>query len=160
MMLSDLKVDKFEAWLKSNGHQVLAPTNEWEVVRFRNGNGTGIVYRTKGGLLNLQKQAEIAVHRFKSGQPWPAPEKARRKKPKVVMRALIDRDGPECFYCASELAPHEMTKEHMLPVACGGNNHISNLVIACAPCNLEASHLSVSEKVKLREQKRNPPCPG
>lgn len=155
MNLSQLNVDKFKAWLTSNGHQVLAPTNELEVVRFRNGNGTGIIYRTKGGLLNLQKQADIALHRYREGLPWPAPEKAKRKKPKVVMRTLIERDGPECFYCGDDLDLDQMTKEHMLPVACGGNNHIANLVIACAPCNLEASHLSVAEKVLLREQKRN-----
>ena len=36
----------------------------------------------------------------------------------------------------------------------GGPNHISNLVLATQEWNRRAVHLSVSEKVRLREQAR------
>lgn len=64
------------------------------------------------------------------------------------------RDGKMCWYCGIVLPKDKLTIEHLLSVAHGGSHHMSNLVLACEPCNLEAGTLSVASKVKLRDQKR------
>lgn len=149
-----MKVDQFKAFLSGNGHQVLAPTNPWEVVRFKNANGIGVVYKNSTGRVRFTGLSGNAYKAFRSGQSYPAPEKQRRKRIDVETKALIERDGCDCFYCGKPLDPKDMTKEHMLSVAHGGPNHICNLVIACCDCNREAGHLSVAEKVRLRDAKR------
>lgn len=58
--------------------------------------------------------------------------RAKRHKRKV----LLDRDGPFCTYCerpfTEELPP---TFDHLIGLVYGGTDHISNLVLACWPCN-------------------------
>ena len=63
------------------------------------------------------------------------------------------RDGDNCFFCRKPLAG-DLTVEHLVALAHGGPNHISNLVCAHAACNHEAGHLSVAEKVALALAKR------
>jgi 5-methylcytosine-specific restriction endonuclease McrA len=46
------------------------------------------------------------------------------------------------------------TLEHLLSIAHGGNNHLSNLALAHGECNLRAANLSVVEKAKLRDELR------
>lgn len=154
MLLRELKPARFEAFLTANGHEVLAPTNEYEVVRFRNAEGVGIVYRNKRDMLSFQGPAKAAVNAFKSGKQFRAPDKRAKRLP-VDLRAIVKRDGNGCFYCGEPLEVEEMTREHLLSITHGGSNHIANMVIACDPCNQEAGHLSVAEKVRLRDQKRS-----
>ena len=42
------------------------------------------------------------------------------------------RDGNKCVYCGSE---DDLCLDHLVPVICGGDNGIDNIVIACKPCN-------------------------
>ena len=91
---------------------------------------------------------------FKKNQPWPAPEKERRKRLNILTRTLINRDGELCFYCGLKMPLDDMTREHLLSVNSGGVNHIDNLALAHKLCNLKAGHLSVVEKVLLRDKLR------
>lgn len=70
-------------------------------------------------------------------------------------RVLAIRDGRECWYCGIDLPKDKLTIEHLVAVSDGGTHNIKNLVLACKPCNTEAGTLSVSDKVKMRERKRN-----
>lgn len=77
------------------------------------------------------------------------------KKRLAIVEALVARDGPRCWYCIGELTGESTTLEHLCPKAHGGPEHLSNLVLACKPCNLDARDRSIAEKVKLREKKRS-----
>ncbi len=64
------------------------------------------------------------------------------KPPQSGLNALklaITKHGGACFYCKrqSELEPSiiDLTVDHIEPIAIGGDNALSNLVVACKPCN-------------------------
>lgn len=155
MHISRFKLVAFKKWLSDNGFQILANTSEWEIVRWRSGFGTGIVYKNKLFNLTFNDHASIAYKAFfKKGLSWPAPEKERRKKLDILTRTILERDGDLCFYCALIMPPDDMTREHLLAVNSGGINHIDNLVLAHRACNQRAGHLPVIKKVLLRDQLR------
>lgn len=57
-------------------------------------------------------------------------DKARRR------RALIKRDGPQCFWCAVPFSSRVLaTLDHIIPRRKGGTDSLPNLVLACTPCN-------------------------
>jgi 5-methylcytosine-specific restriction endonuclease McrA len=60
--------------------------------------------------------------------------KRRRKR-----RALLLRDGAACAYCGLALGtglPYSRpTLDHVIPVSRGGSNALTNMVLACKPCN-------------------------
>lgn len=40
-----------------------------------------------------------------------------------------------CAYCGLQYNPDDLQIEHIIPVCQGGSNDISNLCLACVPCN-------------------------
>lgn len=60
---------------------------------------------------------------------WTAENKNRSKR----VAALIERDGPKCSYC--DCTPVAYDVDHFVPKARGGPDVMSNLVLACPPCN-------------------------
>jgi 5-methylcytosine-specific restriction endonuclease McrA len=52
-----------------------------------------------------------------------------------VRECLLEKWGRECAYCAETDTPREV--EHIVPRASGGSNRVSNLALACNPCNQE-----------------------
>lgn len=58
-----------------------------------------------------------------------------------ALKLALSKHGGKCFYCKSADAdtPTEMelTIDHIEPVAIGGGNELTNLVVACKPCNQE-----------------------
>jgi len=75
---------------------------------------------------------------------------AKRRRRRIAR--LRERDGDHCFYCLKPMKRTQMTLEHLLARNLGGNNSLTNMVLAHARCNERAGHLSVSEKVRIREQ--------
>jgi hypothetical protein len=145
---------RFRDWLKAHGAEVLEPTNRYEVVRFATARETCVIYRGKRGF-SYTGEAQAAWDAFAGNRTWDAGSRqvksAGARAPKV--RALLERDGEMCFYCHIPLL-EDCTLEHLLSKIHGGTNHIANLALAHQVCNRDASHLSVVEKVKLRESKR------
>lgn len=45
--------------------------------------------------------------------------------------ACLERDGYVCAYCGNEANE----ADHVIPVAAGGKDELSNLVAACKQCN-------------------------
>lgn len=157
-----LPVPKFEAFLNAHGVEVLTPTNEWEVMRVIINDVVQVVYKNKKGQLSWQGCDHLirAFHAWRDKSPMDAwldklasGGQVKKKSPKF--KAIIDRDGYECFYCAIGLTPETDSVEHLLAKAHGGSSHISNLVLACKPHNREAGHLSIAEKVRMRDQLRS-----
>lgn len=142
--MSDLR--KFEQALIAAGAEILAPTNPYEELRFRSKLGVGVIYRSRKGR-TWNAEAELAREHLaaKKGSLAPVEVKGRRKD-KGTVNALLKRDGDDCFFCGHELGD-DITVEHLVAIAHGGPNHISNLFLAHRQCNADAGHLSAPEKV-------------
>lgn len=56
-----------------------------------------------------------------------------------TVQRLAARDGWQCRYCGCALGygdgEERPTKDHVFPRAWGGSDRITNLVLACEPCN-------------------------
>lgn len=146
-------IESFKARLRAAGAEILAPTNPYEILRFRCSKGVGVVYRGKRGetwnceALSAREHLEAGL-----GSLAPVAVKGRRRD-KATVAALLDRDGGGCFFCARYLAD-DITVEHLVAICHGGPNHISNLFLAHAACNQGAGHLSGAEKVMLAMRER------
>lgn len=60
-------------------------------------------------------------------------ENRERQAVRRKLYALIDRDGEWCVYCGSD---RKLSVDHVVPRCQGGSDDISNLVVACLPCNM------------------------
>lgn len=149
--MSDLS--KFTKELVAAGAEILAPTNPYEELRFRTRLGVGVIYRSRKGR-TWNAEAELAREHLaaKKGSLAPVEVKGRRKD-KGTVNALLKRDGDDCFFCGTELGD-DITVEHLVAIAHGGPNHISNLFLAHRQCNFNAGHLSAPEKVDRAIQLR------
>lgn len=55
-----------------------------------------------------------------------------------ALKLALSKHGGTCFYCkktAGVETSANFTKDHLEPKAFGGTDNLSNLVIACKPCN-------------------------
>lgn len=149
---------RFAAFIRENGGEVLPVTNQWELARFRGNGITSIIYTDAKGHHTYTGQAREALEAFRSNKPFRltrATRRPNRKNMATVDRAIIDRDGERCFYCDGAWSDaNPRTREHLVAATAGGPNHISNLFHACRRCNTEAGHLSAPEKIRLRDGKR------
>ena len=152
------QLDAFKAWLVERGAVILAPTNPYEVLRVDTAEGLFVVYTNKAGKQTWPEGIEAIRAAYLDGRELPlSPEQKGRVKLRHQIEAIAARDGLECWFCENgflSVDSREITIEHLVALAHGGPNHISNLVLACPDCNAEAGHLSVSEKVVMREAKR------
>ena len=140
-------------WLRAAGAEVLEPTNEWEVLRFRAGGVTHVVYRNARGFMNMAQATRHIVDCFLGGQPWSAGVAVERRRYSTDERALLKRDGDCCFLCWGKLRD-DVTVEHLVAVTHGGPNHIANKALAHKGCNARMGNLSAMEKVRMREANR------
>jgi 5-methylcytosine-specific restriction endonuclease McrA len=60
-----------------------------------------------------------------------------------VREYLLEKWGRTCAYCGAEHVPLEI--DHMHPRSKGGSDRVSNLTLACHPCNQRKGNLSVEE---------------
>ena len=152
------QLSRFKDWLSERGAEVLRPTNQYEVVRYRAGDATHVVYRNDHGKSwKAVNGANEAVRAFQSGGSWTAPIQRTKKRPSLSTKmyfALVERDTSACFYCGHHVTEDEATIEHLVARSMGGPNHIANYVLAHAHCNQTAGNLSVAEKVRLRDRMR------
>lgn len=145
--------EMFEKWLVERGAELLTPTNEWELLRFRTEKGTGIIYTNKHGQLTwMGPAAEAYLAHVSNKSSWRAvPKEKRRAKSSPTCQALRERDGDACFYCHLPVAVEDESVEHLVNLTHGGADHIANMALAHRVCNSEAGHLSLMEKIRFRE---------
>jgi len=60
-----------------------------------------------------------------------------------VREYLLEKFNRTCVYCGAKNMPLEV--EHIHPKSKGGSNRISNLTIACVPCNQAKSNLTIED---------------
>jgi 5-methylcytosine-specific restriction endonuclease McrA len=70
-----------------------------------------------------------------------------------VREYLLEKWGRECAYCGEKDTPLQI--EHIDPKANGGSNRISNLTMACQPCNQEKGRQSLAEFFATSKRLKN-----
>jgi 5-methylcytosine-specific restriction endonuclease McrA len=60
-----------------------------------------------------------------------------------VREYLLEKWGRQCAYCGKENVP--LTIDHIHPKSRGGSDRVSNLALACFPCNQEKGNRDVAE---------------
>lgn len=151
-MAKDLRA--FSKEIKAKGAEILGPTNPYEQLRFRTKYGVGVIYKSLRGRITWNAEAKQVRWHMNNEKGSLAPVRVvGRRKDKGTVNALLNRDGDECFFCGKPLGDN-VTVEHLVAVAHGGPNHISNLFLAHFECNSEAGHMSAPAKVQLALKKR------
>jgi 5-methylcytosine-specific restriction endonuclease McrA len=75
------------------------------------------------------------------------------KCPVAIQRAVIARDGPNCFFCGDTDGPYEW--EHYIMVAMGHPDWtVSNTHRACVPCNRGNGKKAQFDRYKLRKLRK------
>lgn len=153
---SDDLATRFAEFLIVAGADLLPPASEYELARFKTVNGVCVTYRNKKGRVKFSNDhARAAWEAFLEDKRWLASSLHKRAPRQNVEAKLRKRDGDGCFFCGRPFTEEKpATLEHLLSIAHGGNNHLSNLVLAHGECNLKADSMPVIEKVKLRDELR------
>ncbi len=60
------------------------------------------------------------------------------------IKDLYATQGGRCYYCSVEIE-NGYHIEHMVPLSRGGRNDVSNICLACAPCNLRKHTQTATE---------------
>lgn len=139
---------KWQAWLEQRGAEILKPTNEWEILRFRGTRGTSVVYATGKGSTTFTNEAAEAFEAFRSAAPWRAVPAKRSHNGNANTRTLRERDGDRCFFCGLVVSVAEESVDHLVPVTAGGPNHIGNKVLMHRECNSRCGSMSAAEKIR------------
>ena len=68
----------------------------------------------------------------------------------------MEKFGRKCVYCGTENVPLQV--EHIMPKARGGSNRVSNLTLACEPCNTKKGNQTAKEfgYPKVQAQAKTP----
>jgi hypothetical protein len=144
---------KFTTWLSQQGAEVLAPTNPYEIARFRARGGVHVVYSGRRGI-SANGFAEECLTVFRQGgRLWMGVTKKPRNQLTYRKAALMERDGDKCFYCLMSLNVETATIEHLVSRDKSGPDHMDNLVLVHEPCNRLADNLPLIEKIKIRERR-------
>jgi 5-methylcytosine-specific restriction endonuclease McrA len=64
----------------------------------------------------------------------------RIKIPPEVRKYVFQRDRHQCQSCGQTGTETQLTIDHIIPLALGGTNDISNLQTLCSPCNSQKKH--------------------
>lgn len=142
---------KFVEWLRRQGADVLAPTNPYELARFRARGAVHVIYINKSGNITSSGQfVQECLKAFDDNFNIPMGFTGRRKTLSGKMKAsLFMRDGPLCFFCQKEMPENDMTIEHLVGVNKGGTSHNDNLTLAHFKCNQRADNLPLMEKIHI-----------
>jgi hypothetical protein len=146
-----VKTEAFKAWLEKEGAEVLAPTNQYEVVRFRARGGVHVVYWGKRGL-TFGPFAQECYEAFQRGQHFDMGLRGTQREGMAKFRhALFERDGRGCFYCLNLMTDEDASVEHLVARHKGGPNHMDNLALAHRTCNAKVGNLPLVKKLAVRE---------
>jgi 5-methylcytosine-specific restriction endonuclease McrA len=112
------RVANVETWVRRLTRLVLVGAISMELVRFDT---------------QLMQDAEVSGVAYQQGTP--AGYETREY--------LLEKCGRRCAYCRKENVPLQV--EHLIPKARGGSDRVSNLTLACEPCNQRKSNQTATE---------------
>jgi 5-methylcytosine-specific restriction endonuclease McrA len=64
---------------------------------------------------------------------------------------LLEKWGRECAYCGAKNVPLEI--EHIKARSKGGSDRVSNLTLACTPCNIDKDNKDIKEFLKHKPER-------
>ncbi|OQY55571.1 MAG: HNH endonuclease [Candidatus Parabeggiatoa sp. nov. 2] len=64
---------------------------------------------------------------------------------------LLEKWGRECAYCGAKNIPLEI--EHIQARSKGGSDRVSNLTLACTPCNIDKGNKDIKEFLSLKPKR-------
>lgn len=144
----------FRRWLVSGGATVTAVSDSMalgDILSARTRYGAIVIQLVDGEYVYSRKVGLLAKC-WRNGLRVSLIEK---KSPRSFYHAIVQRDGPNCWFCDCELDDmNRSTMEHLVAESKGGPDCIENFVIACHPCNNNVGTLSVAEKVRYREKRQ------
>lgn len=81
------------------------------------------------------------------------------QRKKATVRFWKHHTGPmECFHCkclvsreVSETSPNKATVDHLVAISLGGTHDLSNMVLACFPCNNKRSDLERIQAIQMQK---------
>jgi endogenous inhibitor of DNA gyrase (YacG/DUF329 family) len=73
-----------------------------------------------------------------------------------VVRLWVKFDR-SCAYCRVSTPLDEIQAEHVVALAAGGSNSLTNILPSCGPCNANKRHLSLVEWAEYRAKRGLPP---
>ena len=146
----------FKEFLNAAGAEIFSSSNAYELLRFRANGHMCHVYRNRIGVLKFVGPVRLAWHAFVRQKAYRAAKRhgrVRNNDRAMMLDALVERDGLPCFYCGKSVAADGAeTLEHLLRQKSGGPHHIDNCARAHRRCNERAGHLSLFEKIRLRDR--------
>jgi len=122
--------------------------------------------------LQADREALLAQGEFFSEIRWQVhleheksrgPRRTRIKEfSKKNIKKLFEQQEHQCFYCATEISLERHHKDHIIPLAQSGPNHMDNIVLTCPECNMakgsqdpyvfmKTSSRQLRPKAKLKE---------
>ena len=60
--------------------------------------------------------------------------------PASVRKYVLQRDNYQCQSCGANKQKASLNIDHIIPLAKGGSNDISNLQVLCSKCNQKKKH--------------------
>jgi hypothetical protein len=73
---------------------------------------------------------------------------------KSVRFEVFKRDCFKCQYCGAVAPEVVLVIDHILAVANGGDNHLTNLITSCVPCNAGKRDVSLDERAAVAKARR------
>ena len=60
--------------------------------------------------------------------------------PQSVRKYVLQRNNYQCQSCGKKNSETQLNIDHIIPLATGGHNDISNLQVLCSLCNQQKRH--------------------
>lgn len=116
-----------------------------------------------GGKVDVVEEYDDIIRSVSLAVRMPAVVRLRSRIPyrkpylKFSRINVLRRDGYACQYCGTEGRAKELTLDHVVPKAQGGQTTWENIVAACRPCNEKKGARTPAEAGKpLKTQPRRP----
>lgn len=150
--LSGAQIKRFRRWLEHNGAEILKAAS-YELLRVRIRGNEHALTKNKKRTLAWSRDLAAAYYCHANRHSWSGTDKNKDEyNGPAVIKAIMERDGPKCFYCNIDVPKSERTVEHLVSRAHGGPNHLSNLFLAHSDCNQAAGSLSAAAKLNIRNK--------
>lgn len=78
--------------------------------------------------------------------------KWHKHEKQAIVNKLWDRDGDICYLCNEQMKYREATIDHVVPLAKGGKDVMTNYKLTHPKCNLEKGNMLLEVYLKWREK--------